>query len=131
MVYYSKRDWWIGLLLLGVPVLSWLIVGLQAPLLVHIIYGILFLFLSWIYFGTRYKVEENYLKIYCGPMCKTVDIHKLKAIRKTRNPLSAPACSLDRIEIRGKKIYTLLSPENREEFIEKLLEVNPNITYNS
>lgn len=49
-------------------------------------------------------------------------------LRAAKNPLSAPALSIDRIEILyGKYGIALVSPKNRVQFVKALLAENPGI----
>jgi hypothetical protein len=56
------------------------------------------------------------------------EIQKITSVKRTRNPLSSPALSTDRLEIKyGKWDFVLISPKNEERFCEILLEKNPQI----
>ncbi|MCB0443641.1 MAG: PH domain-containing protein, partial [Flavobacterium sp.] len=57
-----------------------------------------------------------------------IDIHSIKRIFKTNNPLSSPALSLDRIAIVYNKYdEVLISPKFKKEFVDVLLKINPSI----
>ncbi len=64
----------------------------------------------------------------------TIDITKITAIKRSYNPLSSPAASLKRLEIKfhhkGLPMTALISPVRESEFIENLKEINPNIKIN-
>ena len=62
-----------------------------------------------------------------------IAINQITSLRPTKNPLSAPAISLDRIEItfNPHMQIALVSPKDKETFVKKLLEVNPSIKLNS
>ena len=83
----------------------------------------------WIWFGTYYTIDEDKLIVHCGPVKRTYDISKFEMLRDTHNPLSAPALSLDRIEIRGEGIYILISPANKKSFVDHLMRLNKGIKY--
>lgn len=73
---------------------------------------------------TRYKLEGNQLSVYWIK----IDIQSIRKICKTSNPISSPALSLDRIEIIYNKYDSLLiSPKDKQSFVEDLLKINPNI----
>ena len=55
--------------------------------------------LLWFWFGTGYKVEEGLIKIRYGPFRSTVKIEEVKKLRATKNPLSAPALSIDKLVV--------------------------------
>lgn len=66
-----------------------------------------------------------------GPFRWKIDIMTIISIRKTRNPLSSPALSLNRLEIRyGKWNTILISPKNVDQFCENLRKVNSKIDIN-
>lgn len=75
----------------------------------------------WGWFTTGYFIEEEKLIIQSGPLKKTIVISEIKKIVRTKNPLSAPALSMDRLEISyGKFEMALVSPKDRHQFIAKL-----------
>ncbi len=85
--------------------------------------------LVWMLHSMRYIVRDDVLVIKsCFISYGTWRIADIESIRSTHNPLSAPAASLDRLEIRfsGRR-SVLVSPRRKQEFIDYLLELNPNI----
>ncbi|UEG55384.1 PH domain-containing protein [Mucilaginibacter daejeonensis] len=57
-----------------------------------------------------------------------IDANTIKSVKATRNPLSAPAISLDRLEIAyGKYDTIMVSPKDRTGFIAQLLNDHPSI----
>jgi hypothetical protein len=99
---------------------SW--VGLIIILLVAIL-------ISLIFQSIRYRIDQDKLWVECGGFkYKPIDILSIREIKKSRDPISSPAASLDRIAIiceGSKKI--LLSPDQKKEFVQGLLDINPNI----
>ena len=94
----------------------------------YIIGALTLTLLLWIWFGTGYKVEGELLKLQFGPFKSKVNIKKIKKISRTKNPFTAPALSVDRLEILfGKYDVIDISPKNENELINSLLAVNPNI----
>ncbi|PID25469.1 PH domain-containing protein [Sporosarcina sp. P7] len=84
--------------------------------------------LIWIWFGTGYKVEGELLKLKFGPYKSKVQIKEIKKISRTKSPFTAPALSVDRLDILfGKYDVINISPKNESELIHSLLAVNPNI----
>nr|WP_246384388.1 PH domain-containing protein [Gracilibacillus halotolerans] len=80
------------------------------------------------WFGTGYKIEDGLIKIKSGPFKSTVRIKEIEKLSATRNPLSAPALSIDRIEIlHGMYNIAIVSPNNKTEFIRILVNENSNI----
>lgn len=72
---------------------------------------------------------ENKIKIRYGPIRQTVPIEDIRNIRKMKSRFAAaPALSSDRIQIDyGKYDIVRISPENEEEFIKMLLDINQDI----
>lgn len=122
--YKSKIDWWLLLLILvifGYPILE----GIQTNQ-----YGLSIIMISilivmfWMFSKIKYVIEGTMLKVWGVK----IDIHSIKRIYKTNNPLSSPALSLDRIAIVYNKYdEILISPKLKKEFVEDLLKINPNI----
>ena len=131
LVFRSKIDLWLLTLLTGSAAVCFA-VGIEARnaipetgLLVSgtiigicIVAGALPL---WIVFSTKYAMFEQTLEIDCGPFHWSVVIADIERIEPTRNPLTSPALSLDRLRIdygRGRSI--MVSPENRSQFLRSL-----------
>jgi hypothetical protein len=84
----------------------------------------------YLIFGISYEISEhNILKVRAGFFYKiNVPIDKIHTIEKTNSILSAPASSLNRIELKYNKFDSVvISPQHREMFIQELLNINPNI----
>jgi hypothetical protein len=61
------------------------------------------------------------LLIRCGPFRWTVPIDSITAVEETRNPLSSPALSLDRLRIRyGKQRQVMVSPADKAGFMKAI-----------
>ena len=76
---------------------------------------------------THYSINGDILEIKCGFTFKeTVDIKTIKSISETNTILSAPATSIDRIEIQyGKFDSVVISPKQKLEFINDIVAINP------
>ncbi|UTR10117.1 PH domain-containing protein [Evansella sp. LMS18] len=88
------------------------------------------LFVCWFWFATGYIVGDIEIILKYGPVKKSVAIQEIKKLSKTKNPMSAPALSLDRrIEIEYGRFadFVLVSPEKEREFILLILKKNPGI----
>lgn len=84
--------------------------------------------LIWIWFKTGYIIKDNQLKIQYGPFKKNIKIDEIHSIRKTKNPFTAPALSMDKIEINYSRHRTIaISPKNKTEFVHQLLKQSPHI----
>jgi hypothetical protein len=89
-------------------------------------------FVVHMFMTTYYVIIGNRLKIKCGFLYSLdIDISTIKKITPTKNPLSSPALSLDRLEITyGKFDSVLISPKDKKDFIAQLKIVNPKIECN-
>jgi hypothetical protein len=75
----------------------------------------------WLLRSTRYSLSDSHLDIRSGPFSWRVPIDQVRAITRTRNPLSSPALSLDRLRIDyGPSKWIMISPEDPELFIREL-----------
>lgn len=94
--------------------------------------SLVFAFILHLFFGTYYTIENNKLKIKCGIFSyKPIEIDKIKEVSKTKNIISSPAPSFDRIEIKyGKFDKIIISPKGKLNFANDLVAVNPNIKNN-
>jgi hypothetical protein len=124
-VYHSKIDTWLLAVLAaamascawtsGTAILSgspgtWWIVALTAVLGVGLP--------LWLLFATRYTLDSRLLTVRSGPFKWRIPIADITGITPTRNPLSSPALSLDRLRIdygRGRAV--MISPRNKEQFL--------------
>ncbi|MFS0751691.1 PH domain-containing protein [Oceanobacillus sp. 1P07AA] len=129
MYFRSKKDKWLTIILWVVVLL-----GVIAPLLngqwfasgLMIIIG---LFLLWFWFRTGYRIDNDKILIYYGPVKQTVKIKDIEVIFKTKFPLTSPALSFDRMQIKsGKYDIVTISPEEKESFLQQLMDINPDIS---
>lgn len=123
----SEKDRWLGLLvwapLLAVPYAAitggdWeaVAIGLSIPALL----------VSWIWFGTGYRVTASELHVRSGPFRFRVPLSSIRRVRPTTNALSSPSLSLRRLEISlADGRFILISPKDRERFIALLRERCP------
>lgn len=81
---------------------------------------VLFLLFS-VFRGTYYVVEHDVLRIVSGPFRWRIPLADITNVEATRNPLSSPALSMDRLKVSyGKRKFVLVSPEDKEGFIRAL-----------
>ena len=139
MRFYSKKGIITGVLLWGTVALligSFLFLpggpeGKGEIITAVLVCGLTSSFIMWLWFGTYYEINGNQLQVVGGPFRWKIDIMTMKSIRKTRNPLSSPALSLNRLEIHhGKWGTVMISPKNEEEFCETLRKINSKIDFN-
>lgn len=133
IVFRSKRSvWYTVATLMVIAIFIYLL--LQDPWYISLIMLPVIAFMVSIYFRTYYSIHPvNGLTVICGPFYKkTFDIKALKSIKSTSNPLSSPALSLKRLELRFQNRETvMISPVNQEEFIAELKRINPQIEVKS
>ena len=87
-------------------------------------------FFLYLNYATSYIVtEDGYLKVVCGVFINLkIRINTVKKITKTRRFIGSPAPSMDRLLISyGDSGEVIISPQNKEEFVRDLMELNPNI----
>jgi membrane protein YdbS with pleckstrin-like domain len=130
--FSSKVDSWLvpvmvlamaGLLaaLIGVLVTPnpWPVRALVAAVSVAVV-----LLLFAVFRGTHYTITEQELRIVSGPFRWTVPIDEITAVAPSRNPLSSPALSLDRLKISyGKRKFVLISPSDKAGFMRAMERV--------
>lgn len=126
-VYPSKRDLWLVVLLwAGVAAMLWgafvawesgrsPLLQLATPLVLLFSAA----FVVWILYGTCYLLSDDVLVIRSGPFRWRVPLDAIEEVFPTRNPLSSPACSLDRLHIRyaGSRFGVMVSPRDKSEFL--------------
>lgn len=125
-IYPTKIDWWLRPLLF-VPLLSCgLTIALghdRTAILVSwaalAAYAALMLCLGW---PIRYTVSPEELEVRFGIVHRHIPWARLVSMELSQNPLSSPAFSLDRIDVRytteaGRERFILISPIDREAFM--------------
>ena len=126
--YRSRVDSWVVGILAG-AVMSLLAIGLRllssAPrvglllLSLATFVGVLVVALG---VPCLYILHDDYLLIRSGFLQWRVPYSKITAVELSHSPFSAPAWSLHRVKITYKNKLALISPVNREEFVEELRE---------
>ena len=126
MRFVSKVDGWL------IPVLVVAIAGMLAafvavliddtPLWLQVVVAITSVLFCGLLFAilksTFYVIEHGVLRIVSGPFRWKIAISDIVEITPTRNPLSSPALSLDRLKVRyGERRYVLVSPADKDGFV--------------
>ncbi len=85
----------------------------------------------WVLYGTRYVFDGPLLRISSGPFRFRVPLADIEFVAPTRSPVSSPACSLDRLEIRwrGGARPVLVSPEEQPAFLRELSRRCPQLSF--
>ncbi len=128
--YPSKIDWWLVPLLALPPVTAIAVCvalaagGKSADLpiglaMVLVVVGIYF----GLVFPMRYGIDDHQLTVRFGIVRQRVPLADIQEVRPTRNPLSSPALSLDRLQVRfGPGLFksVMISPGDRAGFLDDL-----------
>ncbi|MGZ6240495.1 MAG: PH domain-containing protein [Syntrophales bacterium] len=138
-IYPSKRDGWIVTLLWSVVTIMLFAAGnlwrAPAPFAFRLMISVLLIlvaaFVLWTLYGTRYTLTERTLIVQSGPFRWVIDLESITEVFPTRNSLSSPACSLDRLHIRyGKSRGIMLSPQDKAGFLRDLVVISPGLKLN-
>jgi hypothetical protein len=86
-------------------------------------------FFAHVLFTIYYLVSDKHLVIKCSFLINTsIEIRSIKTIRESGSILAAAAASLDRLEITyNDNDSVLISPNDKDAFIDHMLSINPNI----
>jgi hypothetical protein len=78
---------------------------------------------------TTYTIEGNVLHIKSPLILPiSIDVDSIQKIKESRDPISSPAGSLDRLEIiYGETNRVLISPKCKKEFLQQLRMLKPAI----
>lgn len=129
MRFPSKIDGWL------IPIMVISFVGLITALIavmvtatpwpvrvLTVVIMVLVIFLLFSVFrSTYYEVREQALRVVSGPFRWTIPLDQITDVTSTRNPLSSPALSMDRLKISyGKRKFVLISPADKDGFIAAL-----------
>jgi hypothetical protein len=128
ITFRSKVDWWLAAVLLisaAASAMAVVIVSVvESPLLGLAISPLLLLSVglpTWLLRATTYTFGDTDLEVRCGPFAWRVPLREIRAVTATRNPLSSPALSLDRLRIDfGPMRSVMISPEDKEGFMKEL-----------
>ena len=82
-------------------------------------------FIVWVFGSTYYVITADSLIVRAGPIRRTVPLRSVQRLRATHNPLSSPALSLDRIEVRYGSKRVLISPEDKRGFVSAVMKRSP------
>ena len=126
----------LGIVLWGIILTHFYRIGIPRILNLELIPMAIQLFIialvGTIWFGIRYQISNAQLKIKLGPFTTyKVNPTDIESISRSYNPLSSPAPSLRRINLKLRYGgFVLLSPKQEKLFIGTLMELNPKINNN-
>jgi len=134
-IYRSKIDRWLLALVLlsgAIPGLALIYAFVTEPAVWRDAWYVLPLLavgyagVAWVFLSTRYELDDRELRVRSGPFRWRVPLGSLETVRPTRNPLSSPALSLDRLELKyGGGRTLLISPAERDRFLTDLAHRAP------
>jgi hypothetical protein len=129
MVYRSKIGWSLlaaVIILIGGLCVYYIINQFWEALIVTLLVAG---FVSYLYKTTYYTIKGGNLNVHCGFFYNTdVDIATIKSVIETNSVLSAPALSLDRMEIFYNRYDSIvISPPDKTAFIANLKAINNSI----
>lgn len=134
--FASKVDAWLAALVLGTMllVLVSVVVSWQQAVTpaLHAMTGATLAVVVglplWIFADTGYRIDGTELLIRSGPLRWRIPVQDIHQIEASRSWLSSPALSLDRLRIRyGRARQVLVSPKDRQGFVQALRRCNPGI----
>ncbi|RIK97992.1 MAG: hypothetical protein DCC71_21360 [Proteobacteria bacterium] len=88
-------------------------------------------FIAWTLFGTAYRIGDDAILVRSGPFRWRIPLGAIVSVTPTRNPLSSPAVSLDRLRVayraaRGERAL-MLSPADKAGFLAELAARCPSL----
>lgn len=129
-VFPSKVDIALPILFVVTSIPAIVIGVREHDMMVFVVMIATFALIMYLLYDTNYTITQGNLKVHSGFIVnKNIKITEIKAIRKTDSLLSAPASSLsDRIEVfyeNSKSV--IISPKDKQSFVEELLKQNSEI----
>ncbi len=133
-IFTSQIDFWLAFLILGsslllvlVPVWEWMYNNSSIK---RIIFISLFtiptaLLLLVLFFNIKYTLTADTLLVKNGFSTQSISLEDITHITPTSSKLSAPALSLDRIEIIYKGGSIVISPKDKDRFYYAIQERVP------
>lgn len=129
-VFPSKVDKFLPLLFWVTSIPAVVIGFRERDLVIFAIMLGTFSLIMYLLYDTNYTITQGNLKVHSGFIVnKNIPITEIISIKKTDSILSAPAASLtDRIEVfYGNSKSIVISPEDKQGFVEELLKQNSEI----
>lgn len=131
-IYRSKvSPLFVALLTLPCIGLVWDLFNIHSTteLIIRAIFTLFIALNIYLMFSIRYILTPSELVVRFLFFSRTYPLDVFTHIEFTRNPLSAPAASLNRLELYyGKGNSILISPKEKNEFLAEIKRLNPNIT---
>ncbi len=123
-VFESKIDLWFYLLISLLILVSIFVLhkAIRQPSLVNLVVSLITAVLGvglplWLLASTKYILSDNELIVKSGPVNRLIPLESIVSVKETHNPISSPALSLDRLEIKyGNNQRILISPKDKQGF---------------
>ena len=134
MVRYKSKIGWILVVIILFLLLIPIFQLLKQPFSIGPIFLLLpALFIGYIFISTYYEIDDGVLRVKCGFLLNlSIPISSITKIEATKNPISAPATSFDRLEVFYNKFESvIISPKEKRAFIAHLKQMNPRIQDNT
>ena len=131
--FVSKRDAWLVVVLwaaslLDFGVATWLLLGPRgAPAVVAPLLLAAGLFQLHVLYTTDYTLDGDALRIRAAFFRWRVQLGAIDSVEPARNPLSSPACSLDRLRIDYGAKRIMISPLDKAGFVRALAARAPQL----
>lgn len=130
---YKTKIGWETVVILVVIIVPQIVLALFNPVSVYgllVMAGVVIL-IAITFSKTYYSIEGENLTVKSGIFYnKTINIKSIRRIVETRNPLSSPAASLDRLEVFYNKYDTvIISPREKAAFVAHLQQIKPEIAF--
>lgn len=134
MQYRTRVDTWIVVVLAGavalpitIAVVSYVRMGTGPAVWLPLAIAALMIVIIFIVaVPTRYQVTTDRLLIRSGWLRWEVPLAEIESVTPTSNPLSSPAWSLERLEVRwtgtGSPRSILISPQRSDEFLREVAD---------
>ena len=124
MIFRSKVDLWLVVVLLGASMAPLLVVASAfrdgAAWLPHVAVSLLMTAASlWLLTTTKYTVSDSEVLVQSGPLKWRLEVKSITSVAPSRSLISSPALSMQRLRIdyeHGHKSL-LASPRDRDGFI--------------
>lgn len=127
VTFRSKVDWWLRVVLLTAAAASIValaaVAATESPQKALAFSPVLLLSVAlpiWLMRSTTYTLDVDELLVRSGPFTWHVPLKEIREVRATRNPLSSPALSLDRLRIAYGRRAIMISPDDKARFLEEL-----------
>lgn len=91
------------------------------------------IFIGYHFVSTYYEIGNGVLRVKSGFLVnRSIPISSITKLEATKNPISAPATSFDRLEVFYNKYESvIISPKGKRAFIGHLKQLNPQIQGNT